>query len=82
MLIKVIKIFKFIYKHGLKIIKFDNTIIEEYKIHENKCLILVNDIDINKTVVFYNLPFGKQDFKCFIGYKDLEKNRALFMFCP
>ena len=43
---------------------------------------MVNDIDINKTVVFYNLPFGKQDFKCFIGYKDLEKNRALFMFCP
>ena len=57
-------------------------VFEEYKFHQNKCLIFVNDIDINKTVLSNNLPFGKQDFKCFIGYKDSEKIRALFIFRP
>ena len=32
--------------------------------------ILINDVDINKIVVSNKLPFGKQDFKYFIGYKD------------
>ena len=45
-----------------KIIKFDDTETEEY--------ILINDVDINKIVVSNKLPFGKQDFKYFIGYKD------------
>ena len=26
---------------------------------------MINDIDINKTVVSNNLPFGKQDYKYF-----------------
>ena len=33
----------------------------------------MNDIDINKIVVFNKLSVGKQDFKYFIGYKDDKK---------
>ena len=36
---------------------------------------------INKIVVSNKLPFGKQDFKYFIGYKDDEKNYT-FMHIP
>ena len=35
-----------------------------------KAPILINEIDINKAVVSNKLPFGKKDFKYFIGYKD------------
>ena len=38
---------------------------------------ILNDIDINKIVASNKLPFGKQDFKYFIGYKDSEKFRPL-----
>ena len=55
--------------------------IEEYKFHQNKSPISISDIDINKRVVYNKLPFGKQDFKYFIGYKDSEKNRSLCIFC-
>ena len=50
-----------------KIIKFDDTEIEEYEFHQHRSPISVNDIDINEIVVFNKLPFGKQDFKYFIG---------------
>ena len=46
---------------------FDDTEIEEYKFHQNKNLILINDIDKNKIVVSNNLPFSNQVFKYFIG---------------
>ena len=72
--------FKSIYKNEYKIIKFDDTDIEEYKFHQNKSLILINDIDSNKIVVYNKLPFGEQDLKYFIGYKDAEKIRPLCIF--
>ena len=53
-----------------KTVKFDDTEIEEYKFHQYKSPILINAININKMVVHNKFPFGKQDFKCFIGYKD------------
>ena len=53
-----------------KIIKFDDTEIEEYKFHQNKSLISINSLDINKIVVSNKLPLDKEDFKYFIGYKD------------
>ena len=62
-----------------KIIKFDDTEIEEYKFHQ-KNPILINDVDINKIVVSSKFPFGKQDFKYFVGYKDFEKIRPLYIF--
>ena len=42
-----------------KIIKFDNTEIEEHEFHQHKSLISINDIDNNKIVVPNKLPFGK-----------------------
>ena len=64
------------------IIKFDGTEIEEYKFHQNKNPIPINEIDIKKIVVLDKLLFGKQDFKYFIGYKDHEKIRFSCIFCP
>ena len=49
------------------IIKVDNTEIEEYKYHQNKSPISINNIDINKIVVSNKLPFSKQDLKYLIG---------------
>ena len=40
---------------------------------------MINDIDINKIVVSNKLPIGKQDFKYFIGYKDSEKIRHIYV---
>ena len=57
-----------------KIIKFDGTKIEEYKVLPNRSPISINDIDLNKIVVSNKLLLGKQDFKYFIGYKDSLKN--------
>ena len=65
-----------------KTIKFDDIEIEGYGFHQHKSLISINDIDINKIVLSNKLPFGKQDFKYFIGYKDAEKIRPLCIFHP
>ena len=64
------------------IIKFDDTEIEEYKFHQPKSPISINDIDISKIIVSNKLFFSKQDFKYFIGYKDAKKIRSLFLFYP
>ena len=55
-----------------KIIKFDDTEIEEYEFHRYKSPVSINDIDINKIAVSNKFLFGKQDFKYFTGYKDNE----------
>ena len=43
---------------------------------------MINHVDINKIVISNKLPFGKKDFKYFTDYKDSEKNRSLYIFCP
>ena len=43
---------------------------------------MINDIDINKIVVSNKLSFHKQDFKCFIRYRDSKKMRPLCIFRP
>ena len=50
--------------------------------YQNKSPILINNIDINEIVVSSKLPFGKQGFRYFIGYKDSEKIRFLWIFRP
>ena len=65
-----------------EIVKLDEANTEEYKFHQNKSHISINDIDINKIVVSNKLPFGKRDFKYLIGNKDSEKNRPLCIFRP
>ena len=57
----------------IKIIKLDNTEIEEYEFQQYKGPISINNIGINKIVVCNKLPFGKQDFKYFVGFKDYKK---------
>ena len=67
---------------GKRIVKFDDTKIEEYKFHQNKSPILINARDINRIVVSNKLLFGKQDFKYFTGYIDSVKIRSLWIFHP
>ena len=43
---------------------------------------MISDIDINKIVVSNKFPFGKQDFKYFIGYKDNKEIGPLCIFFP
>ena len=56
-----------------KIEKFDDTEIDEFRFHQNKSPILIDYVDINKIVVSNKIPFGKQDIKDLIGYKDSKK---------
>ena len=62
-------------------IRFDDTEIEENKFHQYKSPLLINNIDINEITVSnkFLFPFGKQDSKYFIGYKEL---RPLCIFFP
>ena len=46
------------------------------KFHQNKSNFLINDIDINKTVVSHKITFSKQDFSYFNGDKDDKKTRT------
>ena len=69
-------------KMDKKIIKFDDTEIEEYKFHQYKCSIFIDNTDINKIAVPNTFPFGKQDFKYFIGYKDNKEIKTLSIFFP
>ena len=62
------------------IIKFDDTGIEKYKFHQYRSSISINYMNINKIVVSNRFPFGKRDFKYFIGYKDNKEIRPLCIF--
>ena len=42
----------------------------------------MNNIGINRIVVYNKLPFGKQGFKYFTGYKNTTKSRSLCIFLP
>ena len=42
----------------------------------------INDIDMNNVVVSNKFPFGKQDFKYFIGYKHNKEIRPFYIFFP
>ena len=63
-----------------KVINFDDSEIEEYKFNQHKSPISINNIVINEIVVSNKLPFGKQDSKYLIGYKDAEKIRPFCIF--
>ena len=65
-----------------KIIKFDDTEIEEYEFHQYKSSILIKDIDNNEIVVSNKFPFDKQDLKYFIGQEDNKVTRPLCIFFP
>ena len=56
---------------------FDDTEIEEDKFHYYKSPISIND-KYTILVVSNKLPFGKQDFKYFIAYKNVRPLCILF----
>ena len=62
--------------------KFNGAEINKYKFHEYKSPLSINGIDINEIVVSNKFPFGKQDFKYFIGFKDNKEIRPLCIFFP
>ena len=47
------------------------------KFNQRKSPILIYDVNMDRIVVFNKVPFGKKDFKYFIGHKDDSKNFAL-----
>ena len=77
---KIIKKLKLCIKTDQKIIKFGDTEIKEYKFHQYKSPTSINDIDVHKIILPNRFPFGKQDFKYFIVYKDSQKIRPLCIF--
>ena len=50
-----------------KIIKFDDTETEEYKLYQYKIPNSIKDIDITKVLASNKFPVGKKDLKEFIG---------------
>ena len=46
-----------------KIIKFDETEIEEYEFYQYKSPVSINNKNINEILVSNKFPFGKQHFK-------------------
>ena len=65
-----------------KIIKFDDTEVEDYEFYQYKIPISINNIDTNEIAVSIKLPLGKQDFKYFIGYKDNKEIRPACISFP
>ena len=60
-----------------KIIKFDDTDIEEYEFHQYKSPISINDIDVKEIVLSNKFTLDKKVFKYFIGYKNNKEIRRL-----
>ena len=66
-----------VYKTGKEIIMFGNIEVEKHKFHQYKSVIWINKKDICKIVLLNRVPFGKKDFKYFIGYEEDKKVRFL-----
>ena len=67
---------------GKKIITFGYVEVEKYKFYQHKSPILIYNVYIDRIVVSNKVPFGKNDFKYFIGYKDGKKFRPLCVMLP
>ena len=71
-----------VYKTGKEIIMFGNIEVEKHKFHQYKSAIWINKKDISKIVLLNRVPFGKKDFKYFIGYEEGKKVRFLCIILP
>ena len=49
--------------------KSDDTVVEKHKFYQHKNPILIDNIDINKLVVFNKVSFDKKNFKDLIRCK-------------
>ena len=55
----------------------DETEIEKHKFHQQKHLISIYNVNINKILVSNKVFFVKKSFKYFIGYRDSTKNSTV-----
>ena len=55
-----IKNYEIIYRMGKEIIAIVNIVVAKHKFLQCKSPILINDVDINKIVVYNRVPFGKK----------------------
>ena len=55
------------------IVKFDETEIEEFKFHQYKSPILINDIDINEIIVSNEFPFDNKILNILLVTKIIKK---------
>ena len=69
-------------KTNRKAMYFHDTDIQEDEFHQYKCPALIYHININEIVVSNKFPFGIQDFKYFISYKDNKEIRSVCIFVP
>ena len=69
-------------KSWKKIIKFGDIEIQKQEFHQHKGPISIKNVEIDKMVVPNQVPFGKKEFKYFIGYKDAENIKPLCIFLP
>ena len=54
--------------------------LKKNEISHNKSPISINNIDVNKTVVYKKVSFSKSGFKSFIDYRDAKTIRPLCIF--
>ena len=62
----------------ITIIRFDDIKIPKQKFHQHKRPVSIKNVGIDKIVVSNKVPFCKEGFKYFIGYKD-SKTSQTFM---
>ena len=76
------------YSHGLlqswivqkvnkEIITLGDTDFEKRKFHYSKYPINLNNVDLDKMIIFIQISFGKKSFKYFISYKSDEEFKPL-----
>ena len=65
-----------------EIIMFGDTEVEKHTFHQHKSPISIYDVNVDKIVASNRVPFGKKDFKYFIGYDDGRKVKPLFIMYP
>ena len=63
-------------------IAFDGIETEKPNFHYSKHTINIKNENGDKIIIPSNISFGKKDFKYFIGYKDDENVKLLYMLLP
>ena len=60
-----------------EILIFNDIVVHTRKFKYAKNPIWKDDVDVDKTLISNNVSFGKNSYKCFIGYKDNEKKYSI-----
>ena len=68
---------------GNEILTFGNIETEMYKFYHYKCPIVLEDVDIDNTLVSNKISSGEKNYKYFIGYLyDDYKTKPLHIMLP